>query len=202
MPHNTDTTVFSRHHHMIADPGSPSAKARFELLDAELRRPLPLPVLDEEEEDEQDDHSGERRAVGFVYVNGVPIAMRKADCARSSREGRPAEPSVAALNKCRQAIQENEDYLIHNLSLRRRVPAEYAARGQHTQYRFNSNNGRGLVALTSHPQAPILNHIASLKSRSISTRALPPTPRRVLPFVCLVLLTWTIFVPPLPRTLA
>ena len=166
---------------MIADPDSPSAKARLELLDAELRRPLPLPVLGEEEDD-QDDHSGERRAFGFVYVNGVPIAMRKADCARSSREGRPAEPSVAALNKCRQAIEDQETHFIDTLGLRRRVPAEYAARGHHTQYRLSSNNGRGLVALTSHPQANVLNHIASLKSRSISTRALPPTPRRFLPF--------------------
>jgi len=122
-----------------------------------LIQPAPPVVADDMADADDDD-------ANIVWVKGRPVRMRKADCNRASREGRPAEPSGRSMAVCRELVRLRELEL--KGSGRTRLTT-----GEYTRIRATiSSGGKGAAVKAPAPENQAkVNHLATLKSRDVET---------------------------------
>lgn len=117
---------------------------------------------DKEGEKEEKEDEKEEEDDTVVIVKGKAIKMRKADCNRASREGRPSEPSTQAMAECREIVR------LHELDLKSNGHTRLTA-CDYTRSR-GSASGKGVAIKAPAPENQAkINHLANLKSRNVET---------------------------------
>lgn len=115
------------------------------------------PAIDDEVDAEEED-------ANVVMINGRAVKMRKADCSRASREGRPAEPSGRAMTFHREAVIHRERQLKHT-GRTKLTSSDYTAKRSTI-----SSSGKGATVKCPAPENQAkLNHVANLKSKDVDT---------------------------------
>lgn len=137
--------------------GSPSLNRRV-VVQAPLEQPAP-PIIGEEPPEVDEDE------INVVWVKGRAVKMRKADCTRASREGRPSEPSARSMAVCRELARLREVEL-KGLGRTRLTTCDYTRPVRATI--TSSGKGAAVKAPAPENQAKV-NHLANLKSRDVES---------------------------------